>query len=464
DDLEKELQKALEDYGVDPEDFKAKWRDQFVKDIEEYLNEQPEKQDNDSNEEDIEGTSGQKSGVERASQHDAGSGQMYELETTPSVESDTEAETEPQSEPVVDTQEPETSPESEPPKERVQPPLEKSEPSSEPDAVPMEHERPSSKENVEEPEIESVPAEKPSNKTKSVEDTVIQEKANPRTEQTTVEIPQETSKSEKEIESDETKVEAETETSELETKVNETKEEVETESQEPEQVDDSEDLAWQEQLMQIYNETPEEWREVFREYLRGLVEDEEDLRRLLEKHGLEYILEDEEQMDEVRKFLEFKEALREQGKENLESIAEELEIDMEQAEQWASGEVEPQIIVDVLNLEAYWSFWELLRLNAERDFPESVKDLEEILQDNPMLELADPTLPFELWKKDAKAWVEIMGMKKRGEIRTKLRNGREIYHREDIERLSAKYSLPKAEIISWLRGEKAPPLIRKIGK
>ncbi len=492
DDLEKELQKALEDRGIDPEDLKERLRDQYVKDIEDYLNEQPEDKEKDSDEED---EGGKKAGVEGSSQYDDGSGQMYEMRTKPPHESDTETEMEPQSESAEDTQEPEFSPESEPQKERIKPPSEKSEPSSEPEAVPTEPEQPSSKEDVEEPEVESVPTEKSSSRSKSAEDTAIQEDASPRTVQTGPEVPQETAKSEKEsestepkeedetetpeidvetkqetepetpeveVEAGETKQEVESETAEVEKQATEQEEELETESQESESVEDLEDLAWKEQLLKIYNEMPEDWKEMFQEYLRGLIEDEEELERLLKKHGLEALLEDDEQMDEVRKFLELRAALREHGEEHLESIAAELGIDMEQAEQWASGEEEPQILKDVLNLEGYWAFWELLRLNAEHGLPESAEDLEAILQDNPMLELADPTLPFELWKRDARAWVEIMVMKRRGEIGIRLRNGREIYSRKDIERLSSKYGIPKAEIIAWLRGEKVPPLLRKI--
>ncbi|MFW9842946.1 MAG: sigma factor-like helix-turn-helix DNA-binding protein, partial [Candidatus Thorarchaeota archaeon] len=478
---------------------------------ENYYKGQPEQGEKDSTEQDDDDTreTGVKSGVGSSSHYDDSSGQVYEVQTKPSVESETEYEMEPQSESSAETQEPEATPESEPPKERVQPPSEKNEPSSEVDSTPSEPERPRAKDETEEPDVESTPTQETPTKRRSVEDTGIQEEVSPRTEQTTLKVPQETEKSEKEKESDEAKEEDETEVSEIEveprvavqntetetsdlekqvadseTKIavesqeietetsdverqdTETEEELETDTQEPEQVVEPEDLAWQEALMRAFNELPEEWREeVFREYLRGLIEDEDDLKRLLRKHGLEYLPEDEEQMEEAKKFLELQAALREQGEDNLEDIAAELSIDIDQAEKWSSREEEPQILKDVLNLEGMWVFWEMLRLNAENHrFPESPEELEDILQNNPMLALEDPTLPFEFWKKDAKAWIEMMQKKKRGEIRYRLRNGREIYHREDIERLATEYGILKAEIIAWLRGEKAPPLIRRIGE
>ena len=88
----------------------------------------------------------------------------------------------------------------------------------------------------------------------------------------------------------------------------------------------------------------------------------------------------------------------------------------------------------------------------------------EYLRDHPRLEFENPMAPFEEWDREAKAWIEITKMRRNGNIRSKLRNGRERYDKEQIEHLSKEYGVSEERIVSWLRGEVVPYLIRRAGK
>jgi len=479
DDLEREFLKNLEEKGVDAEDTKEHWREQFIKDIEEYLQESKNEQDTD-NEQDEGERSSHSSTAECSSHYDDGSGQMYEVRSKPDAESATEAELGPKSEQSEAAPETIDSPESEPKGESKQADLELPEKETEdsPETQERSKARESSDEEVQgrispqDEEVRDFPEENdsPDQHEKPSEtvcnETEVRETEKVRPERTSDGTPtdMETSVTSDLPESTELTRESPSEQpavdeKEIEAEVSQTEESgEEADGREKESL---EDKFWRKRLLELYEEMPEEWKEAFREYLRSLIGDEEEFERLAEKHGLEYLLEDEEVMEEVRKFLKFKMALTNQEEGNIKKIAEELGIDSESAERWASG-VEPQVLKDVLNREAFWTFWELVRYNAESSCPESTEELEEILASNPMIELADPMVPFEQWKRDAKAWIEIVGMKKRGEIGTRLRNSREIYRREDIEHTSEKHNISEIEIVSWLRGEKAPPLIERI--
>ena len=472
-DLEREFLKNLEEKGGEAEDTKEQWREQFVKDIEEYLQESKNEQESDNEQEEGE-RSGQSSTAESSSHCDDGSGQMYEVRTKSEAESTTEAELEPKSEQPGTAPETADSAESEPKRESTQTdePHQEKETEGAPETQEHSNARDSSEEGIQEkiiPQDEAI-KDHPEGKISSERHEKPAETVHNETEaEKTEKVRTERVYYESRVDDETAGTSEKSNATELEQPVVNEKEadaEVSQVEESREEANESEeesveDKFWKKRLLELYEEMPEEWKEAFREYLRGLVEDEDDFERLAEKHGLDYLLEDEEVTEELRRFLKFKQALGEQGEEDTEKIAEELGIDSDLAEQWASREVEPQALKDVLNHEAYWTFWELVRHKLELDSPNTEEELETILKENPMLELADPMLPFEQWKRDARAWIEIMNAKKRGEIGVRLRNSREIYHREDIERLSEKYGIPKMEIISWLRGEKVPPLIRK---
>ncbi len=475
-DLERKFLESLEDKGGDAEDAKEQWREQFVRDIEEYLQESKNEQESDNEGEEGERSS-QSSTAESLSHYDDGSGQMYEVRTKPEAESTTEAELEPNSEQAETATETMESPEGEPKGESTQTDVPHQEKETEGSPETQEHSK------AREPSDESV-QEKTTPRDEAIKDLpegsisseeheeLVETGCNEKETGKTVKIHPERVHDESCADEKTSESSEKCQSTEIEHLVVNEKE-VDAEVSQPEETrekkDESEeesveDKCWKKRLLELYEEMPEEWKEAFREYLRGLVEDEDDFERLIEKHGLEHLLEDEEVMEEIRRFFKFKMALNEQGEEELERVAEELGIDSELAEQWANGEAEPRALKNVLNHEAYWTFWELVRHKTELDSPNTKEELETILKDNPMLELDDRMVPFEQWKRDARAWIEIMNAKKRGEIGVRLQNSREIYHREDIERLSEKYDVPIMEVISWLRGEKVPVLIRKVRK
>lgn len=118
----------------------------------------------------------------------------------------------------------------------------------------------------------------------------------------------------------------------------------------------------------------------------------------------------------------------------------------------------------VLNLEGYRVLDKLSRGFREQDYPRDMEEYEEYLKRNPRLELEDPMAPFEEWDREARAWVEITRMRRKGKLKTRLRNGRERYDRVQIEGLSKRYGVSKEKIVSWLLGGSVPYLIRKIGR
>jgi len=166
-------------------------------------------------------------------------------------------------------------------------------------------------------------------------------------------------------------------------------------------------------------------------------------------------------MEEIRNYLKVRSVLENEPDTDIEKLAEELEIDAEKVEEWSRGESEPYSLKKLLNLEAFYIWDEIIRSHREQHYPESREEVESLLESNS--ELKEDRL-FDLELDDAIAYVEIMAMRRRGEIERRIRNGREVYSRKQIMELSKKYSISAQEIISWLRGARVPPLIRKIGK
>jgi DNA-binding XRE family transcriptional regulator len=219
-----------------------------------------------------------------------------------------------------------------------------------------------------------------------------------------------------------------------------------------------EDEQWKRYLREIFNAISEEEKEAFKEYLREQASTMEEFEELLRKYGLEELLDEEDVMEEVRKFLEFKQALRADPERSVKKVAEELEIDVEQALEWSRGESEPLSLKKLLNLEAYYLWDQILRSYRERDYPTTREELVRILAENSELRTSR-FLPIE--REEALAWIEIIGMRRRGEIKRIIRNGRELYNRDQIKELSEKYGISAKEIIEWLRGERVPVLIKQ---
>jgi AraC-like DNA-binding protein len=222
-----------------------------------------------------------------------------------------------------------------------------------------------------------------------------------------------------------------------------------------------EDEEWKRYLRETFNAISEEEKEAFKKYLRSEVHTIEEFEELLRKYGLEELLDKDEVMEEVGKFLELKQALVNDSERSVEEIAEELEIDVEQALEWSRGESEPLSYKRLLNLEGYYLWDEILRSYRERDLPKTREELEQALAEREELRTSR-FLSIE--KEEAVAWIEITEMRRRGEIKRIIRNGRELYHREQIKELREKYGIATNEVVRWLRGETVPSLIESASK
>ncbi len=460
---EKDVIDNLEKYGADPDELKELWREQFAKDVEDELG---QSEAEDSLDEQDEGEPDDQSGLGKTedteSYHDSGSGQMLATKTESSESSESNAEAEPAEETQSSETEPADSPGSSTSKEMPganQPSSETEEATQASESESPEGHQQHSDEDIEEPKT----LENTSKKTGDTEyhETETMSKAGSENYVDT------------EVNQNETKNESNTDsTNEPEVsseKSQGTGEEIETSDRESEETDSEneltpEDADWQERLNRMFNKLPEDLQEAIKEHIEEKVEDEDDFEELAKKHGLEDLLEDEEAMDEVRQFLRYKKARKLNPEASAEDIAEEIGIDSEQAENWDDRKHWPEAIKKVLNLEGYRVLDNLARGSRELDYPFDLEEYEDYLERNPRLEFEDPMAPFEEWDNEARAWIEIMKMRRKCKIKIKLRNGRERYHREQIEDLSRKYGISKERIVSWLRGETVPPLLRKIGK
>lgn len=470
-ELERRILERFDDYGIDPEEVKERWRKRFEEDVQDELGEQSRKETEREGEEDE--TAGQERAAEGHYSYDDGSGQMYEVKMDSKESSG--AETESCSEVQEDSEGIPSTPEKE---ENT-----KGSGEIEPEEVKLTQEtednvgeHPKKREGDEQEESSKVETEE----VRKVKESTVKESTDNEIKENAPEIRTDSEK--KSSQSDEQGKES-ISTPEIDTKpqVNEIDEHIESEvsqvaeekledaseSREEEiwsnyeiEHDSLHDESYRKYLREVLNRLPEEERERFIQYVREQVRTIEDFEELVRKHGLDELLEDEEVMEEVRNYLELRRALENEPDTDIGQLAEELGIDAEQAIRWSKGESEPLSLKKLLNLEAYYLMDEIARSHREQNYPESREELESILETNSELR-ADRLFPLE--QDDAIAWVEIMAMRRRGEIRRRIRNGREVYSRQQIMELSEKYAVSAHEIISWLRGEQVPSLIRKIG-
>ena len=472
DEWEKDVLENFEKYGMDPDEVKDSWDAQFAKDVEDELNEPSEEPDMDEKKDDEpEDESGQGKTEDTESYHDDGSGQMYTTKTESSeqAESTTETETteqtqEPDEESTEAAETPEepTSIESTEPKTVQSEDDETSQPETESTDEPVQndshesHEEPQPPENIPRRSAEtteyhegemthSSPAS-----TMEYSEEVDETQGETKTEKNTE------SSGESEVYSGEGEASEDTETSDVQ-------EREEEETSESDALDElsPEDERWKEALDEIFSSLPEELRESFRKALEDVVEDEEDFEELAKKHGHEELLEDEEVMEEIREFLRFKKALESQPEKSIEEIAEELGLDLEQAENWTQQKHHPEALKQLLRLEGYHRMETFLRNTREMFAPQTEEELDEFLKENPSLELLDPMAPFEQWESEARAWIFVKKLQRKGKVQTILRNGREKYYRKQIEQLSNELGVSQEKVVSWLIGESRPYLIEK---
>ncbi|KXH77013.1 MAG: hypothetical protein AM326_05970 [Candidatus Thorarchaeota archaeon SMTZ-45] len=245
-----------------------------------------------------------------------------------------------------------------------------------------------------------------------------------------------------------------------------TKQESKEETTESEPLDEHspEGKARKRVVDEIFSSFPEEIRESFRKYLEDLIEDEDDFEELVRRHGLENLLEEDEVTEEIREFLRFKKTRTAKPEASIEELVEELEIDPEQAERWTEQRYHPEALKKVLRFEGYRILDNLIRKIREQSHPVDLDEFEEFLQRNPRLEFENPMAPFEQWKREARAWIEIVKAYREGRIKFRLRHGWEIYNREQIEGFSERYGVSRERIISWLRGKSVPYIIVRFNR
>lgn len=457
---EKDVLENYGNYGADPDEVKELWREHFAKDVEDELEGSDggrgidEKKEGDPDDE-----SGLEKKEDAESYYDDGSGQLYAMKT----ESSEKAESMTESETTEETQTTETgsaeSPEGDVSKESNEVESAQSETDERTHSTenePTEQLRKSGQECVRDLEE----SEDSSGKMAEVEH---QGEETSRSAATEHAEEADAKYSEKRVESG-NEGEAEGEQNAVEETEDKGQEVEERESTEADTSDEltPEEESWQRELNEMFNQLPEEFQEAIKEYLEEKVE--EDFKELAKKHGLEDLLEDEEVMEEVEQFLRYRKARRLSPEASTEDLAEEVGIDIEQAERWEDRAQYPDAVKKVLNLEGYRVLDNLARGFREQGYLLNMEEYEEYLERNTRLELEDPMAPFEEWDREARAWIEITRMRRKGKLKVRLRNGRERYDRVQIEELSKRYGVFREKIVSWLLGESVPYLIRNIGR
>ncbi len=457
-EYEERIREGFDEYGIDPEEVKERWRKRFEEDVQDELGEQSRKETEEEGEEDE--TAGQERAAEGHYSYDDGSGQMYEVKMDSKESSSTETES---CSEIEEGQE-EIPSESEQKEENIEPKRNAGETESE-EMKPTQEtedavgEYPKKQEEIEQDETSRAETEE----VKQVKESTVKE-STPETSEgeeqgeesistPEIETKHQSSQTDERIES-----EVSQETEEKVEEENESREEEIWSSYEIEH-GSLEDENHKRYLREIMNQLPEEDQEEFNEHVKEKVQTIEDFEELVRKHGLDELLEDEEVMEEIRNYLKIRRSLEQEPDTDIEKLTEEMGIAAELAGEWSRGESEPYSLKKLLNLEAYYLMDEIVRSYREQNYPESREELESILETNSELR-ADRF--FSLEQDDAIAWIEIMAMRRRCEIRRRIRNGREVYSRQQIMELSEKYSISAREIISWLRGEQVASLIKKI--
>ncbi len=474
DEYEKRIREGFEEHGIDPEEVQERWRKKFEEEVQDEMGEKSRKQTEGEDDEDT----GQERTAEGRYYYDDGSGQVYEvqMDSKESSGSETEMESSGEVQEKVEDPQPEIQEDAEVKKESKDTESKKYSGEVEPEKVTPTQETEDvvgekSRKEVR-PEQEEIPRVE-SEEIKQEKKETIKESAETSSEghsEDTEETSQTPEKGrEKSSSTPETNTKRKQERTESEGS-QDTEENVEEKSDSREKeiwteyeikYGSLEDENHKRAIREIKELLPEEEQEKFNESVREKVQTIEDFEDLARKHGLDEILEDEEVMEEIRNYLKVRRTLEQEPDTDIEELAEEMGIDAELAEEWSRGESEPYSLKKLLNLEAFYIWDEIIRSHREQNHPESREEVESILESNS--ELKEDRL-FPLEQDDAIAYVEIMAMRRRGEIQRRIRNGREVYSRKQIMELSKKYSISAHEIISWLRGISVPNFIKRVSK
>ncbi len=440
DDLEKWVIKTMEEKGIDPDELRERWREKFVEDVEDELGEKdPEAK---SEEEEKRASSREAETEEGYSTYEDGSGQVYVIKTESSEHAETETGAVGENEQQEATTE-KARPDSSEQKEHARAPEVSEHPQSETNTQSSKGATEQISNSEQQAEQSDRPREMQKPRSKSHED-----------------VPEESSEQKSRPDEPNTQKEY------VETKPEEGPEKEEKQEQKeclwpslfPETREDRiQRMAreWNEQTDRVWESLTEVEKESFKEKIRRRLQDEEDFEDLVTRYGQEGLRDDEEAREEIERYLYFRERLREELDEGealeevIDKLAEELHINPEVAEEWTHYQSLPEELRDLMARETQYRWRELLRSIGEAEPPESIEAIREAFDDM----LLDDELEY------LKAWLETIAMRKRGEIKTKIRDEVEVFDRRQIMNIASKYSIEPRQIVYWLRGWDVPKRI-----
>ncbi|MHA1881912.1 MAG: hypothetical protein ACTSUO_02575 [Candidatus Thorarchaeota archaeon] len=460
DDLEEWIIDTLEKHGVDPEELRKRWDERFVEDVKDELEDQTEGSEtqDDETQEDCKSLGEGKTQGSSTSYED-GTGQMYAMEHQSPESSESKQETDEVIEGQEETQSAtseRTSQEAKGKTEHYESPEKLEEAQKESDKKELESSK--HEEQIEDPEKQQEAPEK--QEPSDADETTAESKKKGHKETPTSTTPE---KQEEPSEKTEGPRE-ESDTSESNTQP-ESEEELEESKPTPmfpagtpkigtiwRESRREKEQSWDEYVDKKWEELTEEEKEEFKKKIRSQLEDTEDLEEVLKRHELEHLLDNDEVMEDISRYLEFHKRLDKELENGtdmdsaIERVADELEIDQETASKWAQCEDLPDELRDLMARETQWLWHQKMRWIMEMIYPTTLEEI-------------DDSLGSET-KKIVKAWLEIREMQKRGEIEFIVKNGEELYSIKRVREFSFKYGVSEDEVVAWLKGKALPSPVR----
>ncbi|MCK4436309.1 hypothetical protein KAU87_05795, partial [Candidatus Bathyarchaeota archaeon] len=228
---------------------------------------------------------------------------------------------------------------------------------------------------------------------------------------------------------------------------------------------ETEEQRWRRKLIELYNELPEEMKQLYRELVKAMLESEEGLEKLLDTFSELREYEDfEEEHEDAIKYVKFRQKIRElellgtQEETTVKELALEVDIDKETAEKWLNDDYDsfPKIIQQVWKQEIERRWGNVLRAIANRDVPYDMSEINEILKRFPELKRKRR---FGWHYDEVKAWTEVMAAKRRGRIATLIIQGKERFKIDEVKELAKRFNLTMGKVVRWLRDEDRPRLV-----
>ena len=227
---------------------------------------------------------------------------------------------------------------------------------------------------------------------------------------------------------------------------------------------ETEEQRWRRKLIELYNELPEEMKQLYRELVKAMLESEEGLEKLLDTFSELKEYEDfEEEHAGAIKYVKFRQKVRElklfgtQEETTVKELALELDIDQETVRKWLNDDYDsfPKIIQEVWKQEIERRWVNVLRAIANRDVPYDMGEVDEILKRFPELKRKRR---FGWHYDEVKAWTEVMAARRRGKIATLIIQGKERFKVDEVEEMAKRFNLTVDKVVSWLRYEDCPRL------